>query len=507
MSKEDLVTPSLKNEFLTFSKDFLDGYIDSVDMSPFEVQPVEVAFDRIKRGKKTAEFIRSQISDYQRYNKGLMTKKQEKVYTSHGLFNKFESNVKMIPDEDGMLKAHVRPRGIMTMAPLMSMETVQMVDIISCWNDGKFADFQVKHMTNEMMIQIVEDMQDREHMVTDYSAFEMSIRGWVRELEFYVLKKLAAKAGASFLLAAIERWGIEKDRELVTRFFTANIISRCSGDYVTSFGNGISGVCLMGFCHHKRGIETPFVMTAEGDDAIIQQEVPDTKLLNDLGFDFSVAISGTQSGDTDFLQNRFMDGKRFISVGRAQSVWWVRKGAELKRSKQLYLLRIKALSLWYASPGHPIIWAMVKRIELETRGMMFFKGARTFMDNWKPIDYTGNFPHISVDESMRGPVARGAIGFPPISVPAQKYLESVFLNAKIMQIYNILDDYEDVKKFKLCAQPSRINTDCSAMSELYRILGTSLIETDLSRYTESGVLRTGGSQSCALKTIPECNFW
>jgi hypothetical protein len=507
MSKRRVERGSMTNGFLRESKAFMDHYIDntSLDMiSPEDstLKGIIAQFKKTNQGKKSAKWIDRRVKNFIEYNLGKMSAKTSARYVRHGCFVKFESNIKR---KDG--KLFVRPRLIMTMSEFMQFSLCYLSEISDVWYDGPIECFQVKHMNPSAMISKIREAQDRLHCVTDYSAFESSINSDIRELEMYVVRRLCSRAGYVYTLRMLNKLNIDLKRTLQTKGLSFVIESRCSGDYWTSMGNGIVSICLMKYCHSRGELSGEvFSMLAEGDGGLVPLSTPDVNILNSLGFKFSSETSGTRPGDTDFLRSLW-DHRRWLNIGRVLSrIFWVKKGIHLRKSKQKFLLRTMALSLHYLSPGHPVLWAVVKRIEQETRGMNCFKSASLYLDNWKDWDLSGRFPDITVDESMRARVAEGADGFPPLPILIQKILERKILSGDY-NFRGLLNDYGDYKDHVDSSRGELLNFDQSGMEKIHTVLHLPYKADDLSTYREQGTLRTPSQWRKRLQTLnSDCKF-
>lgn len=438
MTKDSSLDPIL-DEFVSFAVDFIEPFVDGVDVSALQEVEPEEAFKEIYKDKKSAGFIKRNVDNYHRFLEGGMTAQEVRTYQSHGCFVKFESNLKRVGGE-----LMCRPRMIMTMSDHMLMECCQVVKLIDAWNHGGFKQFQVKDMTPEDMIEKIQSLSDTKHVVTDYSAFESSIDNRIRLIEVYALVRLALRAGFFRTAQSIldHCW---KTRELKSKWGSFIINTRCSGDFWTSFGNGVVNVSLMAFCAHRKGI-TNFRMIAEGDDGLIPEEVADPETVTRIGIKFSSTLAGTREGDCDFLKCRWVGGRRYLNVpSTLAKTLWVKGVARLKKSKQMFILRCMGNSLYHLSPGHPVLTALVNRIGRETAGHTPFKNYTRYLDRWKNLNHA-EIPlhHVLVDESMRETVAQGATGFLPIPVDVQKELEESLEFGQGFEIGGYLREDQDI---------------------------------------------------------------
>lgn len=441
---------ALVAEFVAFSREFLRPYIEGVQHMEREEEPA-VAFRRLQRGKQPERLIEEIIETAELDRRGVAPKK----YRQHSCFVKFENSGKMVKVGERK-ELRVKPRLIMVMSEKMKYECVQILDLINSWNHGPFKKFQVKDMEPEEMIEKIQSASNRKHVVSDYSSFESSVDHAIRSIENYVMLNLCRRFGYNETARALRRHAYG-GRILTTKHGRFKIFSRCSGDYWTSFGNGIVNVCIMAFCAHKSGKELGR-MLAEGDDGLVGAEVPDKALIEGLGFGFSSELEGAKPGDCDFLRSVWVDGKRYLNVGRCMSVFWVKNAAQLRKSKQLFLLRAAANSLYWLSPGHPVLTEVINRIRYETRSMQPFRGWQRYLDRWagrKYAEVAKGTVMIRVDESMRStlanPVGRKddkgnfVENFPSVSIPAQLDLERQFREEEIVytgQSLSKSDDYQ-----------------------------------------------------------------
>jgi len=437
MSK-DLTSRALANiyEYLEFAMSFLDTFIDAVDCPGEEPEVVDV-FREHYNGKRSAKWIEKNVQDYERFVRGDMSAKEEKKFKRNGFFVKFEHNTK---------NGKPRPRGIMTMSALMLMLCCPVLVLIHMWNLSPFSQYQVKSMSPQETFDKIMGHTDEPYSVSDYSAFESSIDQYIRLLESYVIVRLCDRFGWSKLKASYLKFTL-KGRKLHTRWGEFFIGTRCSGDFWTSFGNGIVNVTVMAFCAYKKGLAFT-KMLAEGDDGLVPVHIPDPAIIEGLGLGFSSELKGTQDGDCDFLRKRVVAGKAYLPIGKALgSSLFVKKGHRLKRSKQLAILRNMAHSLYHQSPGHPILSALVNRIWKETSGISDFKGMDSYLSSyWAQTFVDPRLKRVEVDETMRDEVARGAAGFAAFSHSTQMDLERRLEHWPIMYVGRLLDEDEDFIK-------------------------------------------------------------
>lgn len=414
-----------------------DWLVDTVDLEGLTESDDWVDFENIvrKQGSKTAAQIDSIKVQYEKHIKNLL-RPNDKFY-QHSAFCKEEDNGKETPDG-----YFVKPRLIMTMSQEMAIECVRVLWLIDRWNHSCFSNFQVKDITPAEMIKRVLEISEFDHNVTDYSSFESSITEDVREIELHVLTKLCERAKMFKTLRALHKHAFGP-RRLVTRWGTFEISSRCSGDYWTSFGNGLVNYMIM--CY-SNGWKIPRVLV-EGDDGLTEAGTSNSHKILEIGFSFSSSLSGGKPGDCDFLRSRWIDGRRYLNVGRVIKNFWVKRCSELSMGKKLFLLRCMANSLHHLSPGHPILTSLVKVVLKKTAGVNEFKNWESYLNRWKNLDYSRvDYRQLQVDESMRSAISDGAVGFPPISVAAQLFLEQEIEGSEgFCYLGCILSGYDEIR--------------------------------------------------------------
>jgi len=461
MAKKEHPSLTHLDEFLAFSFKFLDDIVDATELDVGREPDPIVAYTDHYRGKKKAEIIEANVGEYDKYMRGEMSTRELKKFTRHSAFVKCENNTKMHKGE-----AYVRPRLIMTLSKLYSFMLVPVVALMQAWAHGPFSKYQVKGLTIQEMLEKIVSVSNRPHCVTDMSAFESSITKSIRRLENHVMARLCDKAGYTRTKAYL--LNLARDgRYLHVPWGVFWIVTRCSGDFWTSFGNGIVNVCLNAYCAHKKGLD--FSMIAEGDDGLISSDIPCTDILHDLGFKFSSEIRGEREAQCDFLRSLWALEGRILNVPRCLQSLWLKKACYLKKSKQLFLLRCVGQSLHHLSPGHPILWALVERIGMETSGTTSFKNHKDYLDMWKYVPNMGKYPvNILVNEELRPLLTIGTHGFPPISICDQLVLEDRLLNDRDIFLGRLLDDYPEMLASQACKE--KLNVDGFLMDKLYSLM-------------------------------------
>jgi hypothetical protein len=426
------------SDFCIWAKNEIDKLIKTTDIVDIESDAVTV-FRRRYAGKIKKEQIDEICNNFENLS-GYCSKK----FFQCSAFVKLENSSKCVKGT-----WMNRPRLIMIMSDFMKVSLCPLLELIEAWNHGPISDFQCKGLTPEEFVDKVCYHTGVSHLVTDYSAFESSIFGSIRQLENYCLMALAVKSGNDHLKSLIKKFLVPV-RQLKTTAGTFVNNSRNSGDFQTSMGNGLINYLLAKYNWVRNGSVGCFRMLAEGDDGIIEKTALNVQRLQKLGFSFSSELCGSVCGDVDFLRCRWMDGLRFMNIGRAFKLIWTLKNKQLKQTDVKAIQRCAAYCLHLASPGHPVLGALVVRIGMETSGINLSKTAIDYMENQWNFDDRAlsiqNFPKkFVVNEEMRGPIACGAAGFPPLSISCQISLENALLNEPIPQVGGMLDHYEDFR--------------------------------------------------------------
>jgi len=362
------------------------------------------------------------------------------------------------------------------MSDMMLIETIGVHKLIERWNHGPFERFQVKGMEYGEMIGKIVDVMSCNHAVTDYSSFEASITSLIRGLEHRVLTSLCKRAGFSNTLRALEKWNT-RARKLKSKWGTFVIQSRCSGDPWTSMGNGIVNMCLIAYMAKSKGVKDlrKLDVVVEGDDGLIPIKYLATDVSESLGFELSSNFIGSRAGDNDFLRSLWFEGRRYLNIGRVlSSLLWVKNASHLKVGKQLWLLRCMAASIYYLSPGHPVLTSLINFISRKTARILPFKNYLRYLDLKGQADakFTGIPKHIEICVEMRDLLSRGGNGVPPVSIATQLELEERFSKGEFY-IGNLLNDNPEIVE-RSVLDPAKTTGDTMSFKQLIDILGAQI---------------------------------
>jgi len=453
-------------KYLKFSLEFLTGFLKRVDLTGIIEEDNLLYFQHLYRGKKTASWIESKVKDYRDFQNGVKRKK----FTQHSCFVKKEDSRKRVGKT-----MRLKPRLIMTMSDKSLIETCQVMKIIHAWCSSPFAKFQVKNLLPDEFVSKIQNFTCTPHIVTDYSSFEASVAGAIRKIEHFFVRTLCKRAGLDKTLLSYEK-NFMRARTLHCKAGKFKINSRCSGDFMTSAGNGLQNVCLSAYSHYKNfGDLKTFQIIAEGDDGLIREKTVNMETLTKLDFSFSSSLTGNSPGEVDFLRCRWVRGCCLVNVGRAmKNVFWVKPKTQVGSATLLQLLKCMAMSLNAVSPGHPILYEVVNRIGRATIDVVLSNKTLIHHFNWykmKDFKLEVGCPTNQVcNEHLRGLVATGAKGFPPISIPVQLELERRLRDdSKPIYIGDLLDDYDDISDMKL-TQVWASNNDLETSEEIRSLL-------------------------------------
>jgi len=106
-------------------------------------------------------------------------------------------------------------------------------------------------------------------------------------------------------------------------------------------------------------------------------------------------------------------------------------GVNLKRTKQLFLIRMKAISYWLSFGDHPIIWAACRYVFERTADIVPFKGWERYVDQFKeehlvPVS-TFVPPDVKVPLARRLIIAKGSDDIGSVPIWAQIEVEERIL--------------------------------------------------------------------------------
>lgn len=423
-------------EFFSFSQKEIDRLLSSTEVPAWVDEDPVSNFISNNKGKRSNKYIKSKISQYNDFLEGKFTKK----YLRNSCFVKFEDSSKMV---DGQCR--VRPRLIMTMSDYFSMVLSPLIAAVHCWNEGSISNYQVKNLTPDQFVEKVASFTDRKHIVTDYSAFESSVSYMFKMLEDEFAEKLLIKMRMRTTLEHFRKLN-KFGRVLHSSIGKFTISSRCSGDYFTSTFNCLINYLINSYCSHKKGV-SHLELIVEGDDGLTKPDQIDSNLINKMGFGFSSNVSGSKPGDVDFLRKRWLRDNSYVNIGRSlKNLFWVNSQQPLTNSRKKAIIRAKALSYYFSSPGCPILTSAINYILRKTSGANYFKGIEkhlSYNDKFDVKKIGKNYGTIEIDERMRGPISEGATGFPPIPILVQLELEKRFSGGDFY-IGSLLDDYDDV---------------------------------------------------------------
>jgi hypothetical protein len=408
------------------------------------------AYRHAYRGKLPKTTIDRNISNYMAFKNGELRGKALKLFLRRTAFCKREGNNK---GDNG------RPRMIVMMSVRDTIEGVQIGELYEAFyrSEGGQA-YQVKGATEAEFAAKVEDVSSGDHTSTDFSAFEASINPRMRcEIEAYMTQRLCEKAGFRRTARTMRRVQAKRLKIVLRGGGFLYLCTRASGNFETSFGNGLINHCLISFCWACHGGSPDHLPkhVCEGDDGLVPQGIMDADILKDLGIEFSSALRAGSPGRVDFLSCRFVDGLRYPDIVKVcNSLLWAHGASHLKRSKQLFLIRQKAYSAWMLYKDHPIIGALIVKIGELTSGMSAFKGYEKYLNTWKGEGRCAirDFPrHFSPRFERRVVVAEGGLGFPPVDLVCQHEAERLIRKAD-WSFFSLLQDWAKLDDLRVSAR-------------------------------------------------------
>jgi len=189
---------------------------------------------------KGRTWVDAKVADYERYKAGEMGSREKKIYLSRRSFVKCEGNTK-ISIVKGRRTATSRPRAIMMMNDVQLIEQCQSVVLFGVFNREVGRRFQKKADNPEEFKERVTGMLYRASTVTslDVSAFEASVSPERKIFEHYAATRLCQIAGFTRTLKSLQSRWAEEQVLINAGGLIFRIESRLSGDFETSFGNGV----------------------------------------------------------------------------------------------------------------------------------------------------------------------------------------------------------------------------------------------------------------------------
>lgn len=365
---------------------------------------------------------------------------------------RFQRNKQFCKEEDSYKQdGCTKPRGITVMCTRAYVMLYRMALVAGLiYTDPVLGRWLIKYKTGEELYDSLLEVVSQSHRSQDISGFEAALGPSMRAvLENSLIEKVFRLLGDEGA-AKYFRHFHGASRHIATRDFSANLTIRCSGDFLTALGNLLVNVVIILLGHWKRyrsnyaslehwwldGSRLRFL--AEGDDAIIPMDVW-SDVAKGLRMKYSMAYVSNGPGGADFLKRvwlpmRDATGAPFglLNVLRALKSLTHVKNVGTRNNKRMFLLRAKALSLHYLSPGHPIVWAIVQRIGKITAGSRAYRGVERDLSKLAkfagPVligrDVEKRFPDVRPTLQMRAALSNSTCAeIPPVSFEEQVIME------------------------------------------------------------------------------------
>jgi len=339
-----------------------------------------------------------------------------------------------------------KPRNIMTMSDkdyyfawpaLIIMHIIYKCPLVEQW--------MIKNLTATELFEKIMAVCSVPHASQDMSGFENGLEEWMRAPENDLLDACLRRAGADWSADHISKM-VHTERKISNPNFRFSVAVRCSGDFWTSLGNGLTNICIILTGHYVKMGRPPLEQwwasaqslrfLTEGDDAIVPLDILNREVTLGLNVKFS-AYNDTQiNGGSDFLKTTshpvFIRGRYAGKLGNTlrwcRSLTWV-NAVGMKDSKTKFLWRAKALALLHLAPHHPIINPLCQAIGRLTAGLTEFRGWEKMSRKWG-FDYnslpapSSRFPPFEVAEPMRAVLASSQCPeLPPIAIEEQLIFE------------------------------------------------------------------------------------
>jgi len=321
---------------------------------------------------------------------------------------------------------------------LVVMELIYKCPFVDQW--------MIKHLTQNQLHEKLSAVTNVPHASSDMSGFENGLVHWMRNPERTMILGALRRCVSHEVVEYVSAM-MDNERKISSRHASYHIAVRCSGDFWTSCGNGLTNICIILTGHWVKMGRPPLdtwwaraqhlKFLTEGDDALVPLSILNRDVTLGLNVAFSAYNDSRQNGGSDFLKTTMYPvfhegnyaGKLCNTLRLCRSLMWVR-GHGLKHSKVMFLWRAKALSLLYLAPHHPIINPLCQAIGRITSGATEFRGWQVLSKKWG-IDFgdvpppSKKFPSWTVSPEMRGILATSLCPeLPPICVDSQLSFES-----------------------------------------------------------------------------------
>jgi len=434
--------------------------LDSIetDCTPRNVLDERARIGRLLKSKPAAFVDNLMEARRQREVVGQVAKEKK-----CGWFVKWECSGKMAGQT-----VLVKPRGIYPMTDRLALENAPVLEAINAFYHSPIVTrFHVKGtLPSNIGEKVASVTQSGAFTVTDYSSFEASLTGLITRTEEELLTEIMRRLGNHDEAFVYER------NKTQLRSFSNGLLSflhraRKSGDFETAGGNlhdNLIVILTQSYVKYEREtgdsdldrwwatVDSLFFVL-EGDDAVVPKGLIDLDLVSHLGFKFSQAESGELHSDCDFLHKVYYpDGGVLVNVLRGFRSLYTDTAQKLRNSKVLALARASAWSMWCSSPGHPILWAVVRRIGQLTSGVSMFKGWQKFKKDNNPLNALvappSRFPQTFVSQKLRVELAttRNPL-IPCISIPEQVAFEDQILRWRVGEALQALEALSSYPEF------------------------------------------------------------
>jgi len=343
---------------------------------------------------KSAAFITQMWDDFIAHSEGQVVK----TFVHNRQIVKYEESSKGF----GLTKC----RGITIMKGEAYVYLYRILQIQKkIYADPFLSRWMIKGKTPDELIEQLSTIIEWTHRSQDISGFEKGILHCLREplenkLIYGAFRLLGLYVEAEYFLEFVgaNNKRMPGARKVSHEFFTVYLMIRCSGDFWTSLANGLVNISLILTGHRIKtravydSIDYWWVdasrlhFVTEGDDALIPLWMWHD-IASKLGMSYSLVSVSHKPGGSDFLKVlhypiRNDQGAPFklLNVLRAlRSLSYVTMtGGNPNKIK--FLLRAKALSMHYLSPGHPILYALCQRIGYLTAGAREYSGWESDVD-------------------------------------------------------------------------------------------------------------------------------
>lgn len=251
----------------------------------------------------------------------------------------------------------------------------------------------------------------KKYFATDFSSMEAHFTPEMYSYIEYFIYRSFLLPGDNYqnLILNLMEIVVSGTNVIKNKFFNGEIDARrMSGEMTTSLGNGLINYCLIKFYAHLRGVEVDCVV--EGDDGLVSVPADfdcDPAMFRAMGCIIKLEVHENLE-TAGFCQNYF-DSVSFRNIVDPRKIisnlgWTKQRYIRAKYTTKMQLLRAKALSLLYQTPGCPVVHVLATKILQLTSGYNMGKAASKLFSSYWHSDMWTNILSMDLNEKLNTPI-------------------------------------------------------------------------------------------------------